>query len=353
MLRKPWLLLWVLCLLFMSWIPTLAQDEEVESAPTFESEIDIQEALTLLSEDPVITREPSNKYLNSGAVIVHDGTFHMFSNFFNSWPGRTRTYYHTSEDGVSWERVLEEPLFTVADVPLRGTGALVLDGFVEEDGTWVLYYHTYTGNSSLGFIGRATAPDPEGPWVFDEEPVLSPGSEGEWDDQHVMRVNVLPVDDGYVMYYAGVSGNRSEIGMARSEDGVTWEKYDNPETTGAPYAESDPILSPTEEWEDRWLGRPEVLQTPDGWVMLYEGGARGSQQGFAVSTDGVNFYRYDQNPVLTLQNMVNGYTFFQGAFYHQDDTYYYLIEAGRGRSGTDIYLYTLDGSLGAEITSDE
>lgn len=322
-----------------------------ETPITFETPLDIQASLELASETPVILRETGGRYLNGGAVIFHEGEFHMFSNFFNSWPGATYSYYHTSPDAQDWTRVQEEPIFTVRDVPLEGTGALMLDGFVE-DGLWILYYHTFTSNRSQGYIGRVTAPDPLGPWTFDEEPVFAPGSAGEWDDLQVMRVNVLKTDDDtYAMYYAGVNTDGSQIGMATSDDGITWTKYDDPSTTDAPYAESDPIMQPTLEWEGNWLGRPEVVKTADGYVMLYEG-TGGSQTGIAISQDGVNFARYDQNPILTSDNMVENYSFFQGAFFHNDDTYYYLIEAGNGRIGTDIYLYTIDGSLlGAEETS--
>jgi predicted GH43/DUF377 family glycosyl hydrolase len=312
---------------------------------TFSTNRELQSAFTLFSETPVIQREPGNKYLNGGAIIYHDGQYHMFSNFFNSWPGRTVTYYHASPDGQTWTRTDEEPLFTMSDVPISATGALVLTGLVQPDGTWVLYYHTFTAATSPGYIGRITAPAPTGPWTFDESAVLSPGSEGEWDDLQVMRVNVLPTDDGYVMYYAGVNhDNESRIGMASSPDGLAWEKYDNPATNEAPYAESDPILEPEADWEGSWLGRPEVVHTSDGWVMLYEGG-RGNQTGIAISEDGVQFKRYEANPFLTQDNMVQGYTFFQGAFFHQADAYAYLIEAGNGAVGTDIYLYTLEGSL--------
>lgn len=322
-----------------------------EAPSTFETPVDIQANLQLATEDPVILRETGGRYLNGGAVIFHEGEFHMFSNFFNSWPGATRSYYHTSPDGQEWTRIQEEPIFTVSDVPLEGTGALMLDGFVE-DGLWILYYHTFTSNSSQGFIGRVTAPNPLGPWTFDEDPVLAPGSAGEWDDLQVMRVNILKIDDDtYVMYYAGVSAEGSQIGMATSDDGISWTKYDDPSTTDAPYAESDPIMQPTLDWEGNWLGRPEVVKTDDGYVMLYEG-TGGSQTGIAISQDGINFARYAQNPILTSENMVENYSFFQGAFFHQDNTYYYLIEAGNGRIGTDIYLYTINGSLlGAEGVS--
>ncbi|MAU01715.1 MAG: hypothetical protein CL608_31640 [Anaerolineaceae bacterium] len=304
--------------------------------------------LSLFDEMPVIEREQGNKYLNGGAVIFHDGQFHMFSNFFNFWPGETMTYYYTSPDGRSWTRAQEEPLFTIDDVSLDGRGALVLSGLVQPDGTWTLYYHTFTSSSAEGEIGVATADDPLGPWTFRRTAVLRPGSRGEWDDLQVMRVNVLPQEDGYVMYYAGVNRqSESRIGMAFSEDGISWEKYDDPTTSEAPYADSDPILEPVLEWEGRWLGRPEVVQTADGWVMLYEGGG-GNQTGLAVSEDGVRFERYAANPILTRDNMVEGYTFFQGALFHTDDTYFYLIEAGNGRVGTDIFLYTYEGSLFGE-----
>ncbi|GJM41687.1 MAG: hypothetical protein DHS20C20_19690 [Ardenticatenaceae bacterium] len=331
--------------------PTATASPTTESTPTpipvatFSTSVDIQNALTLYSETAVIEREPGNKYLNGGAVIFHDEQFHMFSNFFNSWPGETITYYYTSSDGRSWTRAQEEPLFTVADVPLDGRGALVLSGLVRPDGTWVLYYHTFTSGSAPGEIGVATASDPIGPWTFRRTAVLTPGSSGEWDELQVMRVNVLPFEDGYIMYYAGINRqSESRIGLAFSDDGISWEKYDDPTTSEAPYGESDPVLEPILEWEGKWLGRPEVVQSADGLVMLYEGSG-GNQTGLAVSQDGILFERYAANPILTQDNMVEGFTFFQGAFFHENDIYFYLIEAGNGRVGTDIFLYTLEGSL--------
>ncbi|MEM9954649.1 MAG: extracellular solute-binding protein [Chloroflexota bacterium] len=333
----------IVLVMFLILHTTMAQ----EDAPlTFESSRDLRADFTLVNSEPVITREDGNRYLNGGALIFHDGEYHMFSNFFNSWPGETVSYYYTSPDGEVWERVQDDPIFTVNDVPLEGRGALALTGFVTDDGTWVLYYHTFTSAQSAGYIGRVTAPDPLGPWTFDAEPALSPGSEGSWDDAQVMRANVLQQDDGsYVMYYAGTTDRTSQIGMATSPDGITWTKYNDPETTDAPFAESDPILSPLDNWESDWLGRPEVVRTDDGWVMLYEGGTGRNQTGLAISSDGIHFARYEDNPILDRDNMVNGYTFFQGALIHHNDTYRYLIEAGVGSVGTDIYLFTFEGAL--------
>jgi predicted GH43/DUF377 family glycosyl hydrolase len=226
-------------------------------------------------------------------------------------------------------------------VEFTNRAALILNGFVEDDGTWVVYFHTFTSSIARGFIGRATASDPMGPWVVDPEPVLSPGGDGEWDSKHVMRVNVLKQGEGdYVMIYAGTSNStNSQIGYATSPDGIVWTKYDDPATTEAPYAESDPIMHPEAEWEGTWVGRPEVVQTEAGWVMLYEGGGN-SLTGLATSTDGMNWERYADEPIFTVENSVNNYKFYQAELHYHDDLFRYYLEAGNGALHTDVYLWT-------------
>ena len=296
---------------------------------------------SLFYETPVVLHQDNGRYINAGAVIFHDGQYHMLNNEFSSWPARTRTYYYTSPNGKDWNRQADEPVFESKQVDFTTKAALILTGYVAEDGTWVVYFHTFTTNSGPGYIGRATAADPLGPWAVDPEPVLSPGSTGEWDDLHVMRANVMPVEDGYILIYAGTTGSKSAIGYAKSSDGIVWEKYDDPTTTEAPYAESDPILLPEADWEVSWLGRPEVVQTGTGWVMLYEGGGN-SKTGIATSADGLNWVRSPNNPVLTLDNSVNGDTFFQGELHYHDGTYRYYLEIGPGAQSTDIYLWEFD-----------
>jgi hypothetical protein len=59
-------------------------------------------------------------------------------------------------------------VFSTDDVPFAEVGALVTSVLVEDDGTWVLYFsvgHFPASNPSAFAIGRATAPDPLGPWT--------------------------------------------------------------------------------------------------------------------------------------------------------------------------------------------
>lgn len=312
------------------------------------------DAFSLFSETAVVLhQEIGGRYINAGAVIYHEGQYHMLNNEFSSWPARTRSFYYTSPDGEVWTLMSEEPVFESEQVEFTRTAALILTGFVEEDGTWVVYFHTFESNNSQGFIGRATAQDPLGPWVVDEEPVLSPGRETEWDSRHIMRPNIIKTNDGYVMIYAGTTGStESQIGYATSPDGIVWTKYDDPSTTTAPYADSDPIMQPQAEWEGTWLGRPEVIQTDAGWVMLYEGGGN-SQTGIAISEDGRNWLRYENNPILTTANSVGNDTFFQAELAYHDGLFRYYLEVGPGARSTDVYLWTFPPPFGSVETSSE
>jgi hypothetical protein len=59
--------------------------------------------------------------------------------------------------------------------------------------------------------------------------VLDQGVEGEWDDTTAATGNVIKLSEGnYVMNYVGKnSSNYYGIGLAFSDDGINWEKYEN------------------------------------------------------------------------------------------------------------------------------
>ncbi|MCI0397088.1 MAG: hypothetical protein L0332_14195 [Chloroflexi bacterium] len=118
-------------------------------------------------------------------------------------------------------------------------------------------------------IWRATAPAPEGPWTAAPEPVLEPGRPGAWDSQLVEHPNVLKTEGGYLMFYNGSSAavrGSSFVGLATSADGIQWTKYDDPATTEARYAGSDPVFGPgpAGDWDSRTVWQPRVVQTTDG-----------------------------------------------------------------------------------------
>ena len=305
------------------------------------------------SDEPAIPRgergEWDGKYIDPGAVIYHEGQFHMLRNGFPNWPAATGIDYWVSDDGMIWEQVSEEPLLASKDIEYAPLAALASSLIVEDDGTWVLYFYTWNkqpGTPQGGEIGRATAPAPEGPWTHDEAPVLTTGGDGEWDGSHVNVPHVIRTDEGYVMYYSAFDAESNQsIGMATSEDGIIWTKYDDPETTEAPFAESDPLLMVDANWEKVGVRQPDVVQVDDQWVMVYRNEGSGSSDmrlGIATSDDGITWTKFADNPVFKASDIPRGNNFWFHNVVYQGDTLYLFIEIGPNPrvSETNIYVAT-------------
>jgi hypothetical protein len=96
-------------------------------------------------------------------------------------------------------------------------------------------------------IGRATAENLTGPWIKDEHPVLTTGKKGEWDAGFIIPSSVLALKDGsFLLYYSGgveiEQWNDFYIGLAFSDDGRYWKKYNDPATKERPFMDSDPVV---------------------------------------------------------------------------------------------------------------
>jgi len=93
---------------------------------------------------------------------------------------------------------------------------------------WYMYYHGYDGSNMR--IGLATSTDLVSWSKYAGNPVLDLGAAGEWDELHVHKPDVVynPDDGKYYMFYTGVNSEwYYAIGLATSNDGITWTKYIN------------------------------------------------------------------------------------------------------------------------------
>lgn len=294
---------------------------------------------------PFVTNHPSslidNKYINPGAVLYHDGAFHMFFNSFSKWPGVVEVGYMTSEDGYTWRSAQEEPVFVSDQVPFGEGMADVSSVVVLEGGTWVLYFHTIRD----GEIGIATARSPLGPWDVDPRPILRPGPEGAWDDRAVAWPSVIQRAGTFRMYYGGQGSKGTAIGLATSKDGLEWTKHNDPETSSDELSESDPVLRADVDWELIKVDRPRVTHSDVGWVMIYQGGPNVAARGLALSKNGVEWEKFPQNPFMDSGDfpIPNARTWDTALLFH-DGSYFYWMEIG-SQGGTDLYLAKQDGSL--------
>ncbi len=128
-----------------------------------------------------------------------------------------------------------------------------------------------------------------------EDPVLEAGAAGSWDDGGVAAGSVIRIEqDGrpaYLMYYTGrrTDGQWGGIGLARSRDGINWEKR------------PDLLLSINHYANVEHLALADVIQTAAGrWLMHCEGWVENA--GWAVfqaeSDDGLNWRPTQTAPVL-------------------------------------------------------
>ena len=130
-------------------------------------------------------------------------------------------------------------------------------------------------------------------------------------------------------------------GMATSADGINWTKYDDPGTTEAPYAESDPVMEPSPSGWDAADVKCSVMKTNTGWEMLYKGLGKvtdgiNSKFGYATSQDGVNWAKYPGNPIFRSN---------QDPLSHDLD---YVIEPSALKDGSTYYLYYSYGGRAME-----
>ena len=283
-------------------------------------------------------------YTDPGAVFYHDGQFHMFRNGFRGWPAPVDIGYLTSDDGLTWTEVTEDPVIYADDSPFDVTAVLATSGLVEDDGTWVLYLrlHPRTGDDDpLTGVVRATASDPLGPWTYDEEPVLAAGEDGAWDAGILDAPSVVKTDEGYMMWYGSRPNQQAAwaIGLATSDDGISWEKHGDPVFT----VSDDPAA-----WDANHVHQPSVVQSPDGYVMAYrsfEGGQTNRSYGLAISEDGVNWERVGDEPAFSERDIRRRGPWFHELVYHEG-TYYFYIEIFRGyQNETDIYVGTYSDAL--------
>jgi hypothetical protein len=216
------------------------------------------------------------QFLNPGAAILVDGTYHLFALAF----GRDvdpRPVHLTSPDATTWAVASDGPAWGDMGLGLAPPGPIPTSVLVTADGTWVLYGWGFRGttNPAPTVAWRATAPGPDGPWTAGPGVILEPAAGDAWDGQGIFGLSVMPDGDAFRMIYTASSKlfpNKGVIGMATSNDGIAWTKFDRPTATRE-LAKSDPIISAglCGDYDAGSVGNPEVARDGTGYRVLYLG----------------------------------------------------------------------------------
>jgi hypothetical protein len=251
--------------------------------------------LRIVGSEPVIERRivPDRTAILPSAVTFADGTYHAWIVAFTEIPGTQDIHHLTSPDAVAWSVVEDRSLEALSE-GLSDPGAFPTSVFADGDG-WVMYYTAALAPQREGWeVWRATAPGPDGPWTAGEEPVVRRGPGGAWDAGGLDFPSVIRTEAGYLMLYSGVGSIQREtgsIGLATSADGIVWTKHDDPATSDAEHAESDPVVEPglCGSFDTRAVHQPRLVPRGDRLILAYAGyaGTVASRAGIglAVSED--------------------------------------------------------------------
>lgn len=227
--------------------------------------------------NPVLPRGPegawdSHDVLNPSVVKTATG----YLNLYSGYDGRTwRTGLATSADGIAWTKRTQ----ILAPSPATWEGSYIAaNGSVIDHGGLAYYYQA--GDPPRIGLARQTSQ-----FVFAKrtQPVLDVGPYGSWDERGVADPYVIEAAGRLYMYYLGMDrARRQRLGVAQSDDGITWYKL-----------RSNPVLELGSfgNFDENGLGEPAVWVSNGFYWMLYTGRDRQENRrlGIARGTDGVHW----------------------------------------------------------------
>jgi predicted GH43/DUF377 family glycosyl hydrolase len=206
-------------------------------------------------------------------------------NLYSAYDGHIwRTAVATSTDGLNWHKTG----VVLAPDPKTWEG-----GYIAANGSALyvnsqFWYWYQAGARGTPRIGLARSDDGRF-WRKETQPVLDLGPRGAWDERGVADPYVIRADGWFYLYYMGQDrARRQQLGVARSSDGIHWQKL-----------RTNPVveIENRDGFAENGLGEPAVWATGGSYWMLYTGrdSSENRRLGLARSPDGV---RWTKLPVV-------------------------------------------------------
>ncbi len=170
---------------------------------------------------PILTRGPGSadaKDALNPSIVKRNGQYY---NFYSGYDGATwRTLLATSPDGGRWQKQ------GVVLAPDRATwegSYIAANGTAMVTGDQFLYWYV-AGPKETPRLGLAKSADGRN-WTKLPRPVLETGPRGSWDERGVADPYIIRTAGYFYLFYLGQDrARRQRLGVARSIDGEHWEK---------------------------------------------------------------------------------------------------------------------------------
>jgi predicted GH43/DUF377 family glycosyl hydrolase len=170
--------------------------------------------------EPVIQRGSPGDWdgvdvLNPSVIRQGDAYY----NFFSGFDGKTwHTGLAVSSDGIAWQK---EGKILSPDPGSWERAAIAANGVAIADVNEILYYYQAGDPVEIGLARSRDAHH----WTKNGAAVLKAGPWASWDERGAADPYVIRVGENYYMFYLGMDrAQRQRIGVAMSRDGVSWTK---------------------------------------------------------------------------------------------------------------------------------
>ena len=209
------------------------------------------------------------------------------------------------------------------------------------DTAYIIIWTISTYDSITCAIGLATSQDGINWEKYSENPVITKGDSASFDGRWI-ESPALYYDSNsseYFMWYTGMGWNwLTQIGLARSDCGFIWNKYDE-----------NPVISegPSGTYDDMWVSVPAVIKTDDIYEMWYSAfrsvyGWDSLTIAYAVSLNGIYWIKYPENPV---------YNQYFPPYVHENDSTGAWAPDVVYIPGTNSYMMFYDGASGINMAA--
>ena len=264
----------------------------------------------VLRRDTVVSDFPNDIIAISDCWVAKEGTSYKMwytcggLNYPTDTLLRSRLCYATSLDGINWIKYSGNPIL---DVSYTGgwdslgveTATVIIDSIAPTAERYKMWYAGQYFNSYRYDIGYAFSSDGIN-WTKHASPVIQVGSTSEWDNGFLEGPSVMKEGSIYKMWHCGYDVSVDGSGT----DGHTNIGYAT-STDGinwTKYIDNPVLRTGADTWDSINVQDPHVIKQGSMYYMWYGGGSSTSnydqQVGFAYSSDGISWTKSTYNPVL-------------------------------------------------------
>ncbi|UFH52126.1 family 43 glycosylhydrolase [Spirosoma sp. KNUC1025] len=215
-----------------------------------------------VAEIPPVADYERKGFCAPGA-LVRDGKVHLFYQTYGN--GRSDAICHASStDGIHFERNPTNPIFH-PEISQWSCGRAIDADVVKFNNQYFLYFATRDPAYRIQQLGVAVAPANTNferqDWklLSTNGPILKP--DYPWEGECIEAPSVIQRGNELVMFYAGAYNNwPQQIGVARSTDGLHWERQ-----------QTKPFLKNGDpgSWNASESGHPHLFTTPTSKTYLF------------------------------------------------------------------------------------